>query len=243
MPQAASHRPPPRPQPQPARGPVGGFLQALSSLLLTLVAGLLIAIAIQCAGIHLWWPDEGQAHVRTMLETELGYLEGARTSLIAADPMAFAERAADVAHTWLWQKTGADRLVAWIAAAPPADASVLRTSLHALADELAVTILTTQVFAVRLAVLILALPVFALFGFVGAVDGLVERDLRRWAGGRESSYLFHIAVRLLSPAILLCWLLYLTVPVALPPAVVVLPFAALFAIALRIALASFKKYV
>jgi len=43
----------------------------------------------------------------------------------------------------------------------------------------------TLVFAVRVAILTLAMPVLLLFSLVALVDGLVQRDLRRWGGGRE----------------------------------------------------------
>lgn len=239
----AHHTPPPRGRGTSSGGAVSATLHALSTVLVTLVGGLLLAIAIQCAGLRWWWPEEGSRHALTMLQTELGYLEEARTSIVSADPMAFAARAAALADEWLWQKTGAAELVAWVAASPPPGASDLRFTLHAAADALHAVILTTQVVAVRVAVLLLALPVFGLFGVVGVVDGLVERDIRRWSGGRESSMLFHLARSFVTPAIMLSWLIYLCVPVALPPAFIVLPFAGLFAAALRTTLATFKKYV
>ena len=36
---------------------------------------------------------------------------------------------------------------------------------------------------------------FVLLTWVGLVDGLVQCDLRRWGGGRESSYVYHYAKR------------------------------------------------
>ena len=187
--------------------------------------------------------DKGPGHTVAMLHAELAWLRGVRASLVAADPAAFAISAVAFADEWLWRKTGGAELVAWITAVPPEGATLLRTSLHACADDLRTAVATTQMLAVRLAVLILATPLFALIAVVGVVDGLVERDVRRWSGGRESSYLFHLAKQFLSPAIALCWLLYLCMPVSLSPGLVVLPFAALFALALRLTVASFKKYI
>ena len=51
----------------------------------------------------------------------------------------------------------------------------------------------TQVFALRLVILTLAALVIGLFTLVALVDGLVQRDLRRWGGGRESSFVYHYA--------------------------------------------------
>ncbi|WP_459200761.1 DUF4400 domain-containing protein, partial [Pseudomonas tremae] len=39
---------------------------------------------------------------------------------------------------------------------------------------------TTLVFCVRLVILTLAIPLFVMTAFVGFVDGLVRRDLRRF---------------------------------------------------------------
>ncbi|WP_420793160.1 DUF4400 domain-containing protein [Pseudomonas guariconensis] len=49
---------------------------------------------------------------------------------------------------------------------------------------------TVLIFCVRLVVLALTIPLFALAAFTGLVDGLVRRDLRRFGSGRESSYLY-----------------------------------------------------
>lgn len=45
---------------------------------------------------------------------------------------------------------------------------------------------TVLVFLVRLLVLCLMLPLFLMAAFVGFVDGLVRRDIRRFGAGRES---------------------------------------------------------
>ena len=72
-----------------------------------------------------------------------------------------------------------------------------------------------QVFAVRLASLTLATPVFGLFVGVALVDGLVRRDLRRWGGGRESSFVYHYAKKATLPLVVIGWVLYLALPFSL----------------------------
>jgi integrating conjugative element membrane protein (TIGR03747 family) len=101
----------------------------------------------------------------------------------------------------------------------------------------------TQVFAVRLAVLTLSLPVFLMFALVAIVDGLVQRDLRRWSGGRESSFVYHHAKRAVFPFVILAWVVYLACPVSVHPSLVILPFAVLFAAALAVTVSTFKKYL
>ena len=93
------------------------------------------------------------------------------------------------------------------------------------------------------AILVLALPVFALFSLVAIVDGLVKRDLRRWGGGRESSFVYHWAKRSALPLLVLTWVIYLALPFSLHPTFIVLPFAMLFALSVAVTASTFKKYI
>jgi integrating conjugative element membrane protein (TIGR03747 family) len=96
---------------------------------------------------------------------------------------------------------------------------------------------------VRLAILCLATPLFILLSLVGLVDGLVQRDLRRWGGGRESSYVYHYAKRSVWRFVLAAWVSYLALPVSLHPIFIVLPFAILFAMSISLTASRFKKYL
>jgi hypothetical protein len=100
-----------------------------------------------------------------------------------------------------------------------------------------------QTFAVRVTVLGLSTPVFALFGLVGLAEGLMRRDLRRWGGGRESSFVYHHSRKLLGPSILSAWMLYLAAPFSVHPNLVLLPFATVFAVGVAVTTATFKKYL
>lgn len=85
--------------------------------------------------------------------------------------------------------------------------------------------------------------VIALFGLVALVDGLVQRNLRRWCGGRERYFVYHHAKKVIFPVFILAWAVYLGLPTSMHPNHVIHPFAALFAIAMAIAAGSFKKYI
>ena len=79
---------------------------------------------------------------------------------------------------------------------------------------------------------------------LGTVDGLVRRDLRRWQGGRESSFVYHHAKRYTGWALTGGFGLYLTWPFGgFNPAYMVLVFTVLVAATLSTTVASFKKYV
>ena len=90
---------------------------------------------------------------------------------------------------------------------------------------------------------VLALPAFGLFGWVGVVDGLMRRDLRRFGGGPKSSFVYHHLKPWL-PALL--WLPpagYVLLPISLHPNAVFLPAATLFALLVAETIARFKKFL
>ena len=76
-----------------------------------------------------------------------------------------------------------------------------------------------------------------------ALDGLVRRDLRRWGGGRESSFLYHHAKRWIWPLFITAWVLYLSLPFSIHPAFAILPFAGLIGVLVALTTGSFKKYL
>ena len=78
---------------------------------------------------------------------------------------------------------------------------------------------------------------------VGLVDGLVQRDLRRWGGGRESAYVYHYAKRSNLFFLGLGAVVYLAIPVSLHPAMVLVPFAAACATTVGVTASRFKKYL
>ena len=82
-----------------------------------------------------------------------------------------------------------------------------------------------------------------LSALVALVDGFVQRDLRRWGGGRESSFVYHWAKRSALPLLVVSWVVYLALPFSLHPTFVILPFAALFALSVAVTASSFKKYL
>ena len=163
-----------------------------------LLLSLLFSIVIECLGIVYWWPEAGLEHSRQMLSQEIDYLEhDFRQSIVSTNPGQFARGMAEQAHHFLFEVTGMERLIEWLSRTPTARETGLQLTLHRLYKPTAMFVLAAtqivQVFSVRLVILSLATPVFLLFSLIGLVDGLVQRDLRRWGGGRESSYLYHYA--------------------------------------------------
>ncbi|MGR0116420.1 TIGR03747 family integrating conjugative element membrane protein [Ralstonia pseudosolanacearum] len=217
-----------------------------------LCGSLLLCIVIECVGMHLFWPEAGWHHAQTMLNHELDQFSASFTrSALVQEPGRTARALVEHAYDLIFVKSG---LLDWIrGASAQAGAGVgnrthdfryymalVCVHLEAYLIASAYTVLT---FVVRFFVLVLTLPLFLLTAFVGFVDGLVRRDIRRFGAGRESGFLYHRAKASLMPLAVLPWVAYLALPISVHPLVILLPCAALLGVVMDITAASFKKYL
>ena len=230
------------------QGLISTTLTTLAQGVQWLLLALLFSILTEWAGMVFWWPEEGLQHSRSMLEAEIGYLDADfRRSAITSSPAELATAVADKTYYVLFEFTGLVDFMAWVSASPAPEEQGFRPWLHSLYRPIAEFVIAamqvTQVFSVRLAILTLAVPVFVLFSLVALVDGFVKRDLRRWGGGRESSFVYHWAKRSAIPLLVLSWVIYLALPFSLHPTFIVLPFATLFALSVAVTAGTFKKYL
>ncbi|HFD86465.1 MAG TPA: TIGR03747 family integrating conjugative element membrane protein, partial [Gammaproteobacteria bacterium] len=229
-------------------GLISKSLTAIAKAIQWLLLSLVFSIIIEWIGMVMWWPDEGLDHSRTMFASEISYLDNDfRHSVVTSEPAQFAKRFADNTYYYLFEVTRFVDFIRWVSPPPIANEQGLRPKLHKIYNPIAEFVMAmmqvTQVFSVRLAILTLAMPVFLLFSLVALVDGLVQRDLRRWGGGRESSFVYHYAKKAALPLVVLAWVIYLALPFSLHPTFVVLPFATLFALTVAVTASTFKKYL
>ena len=111
------------------------------------------------------------------------------------------------------------------------------------ADYFIAAIYVVMTFLVRLTILILALPIFFIFGFVGLTDGLIQRDIRRWTAATESSFVYHMAKKFAFPVLFIGMMFYLSVPYSIHPNIVLIPTAMAFALLIMVMSSKFKKYL
>lgn len=230
------------------QGLISKGLTAVAQAIKWLLFSLLFSIVVEWVGMNLWWEDAGLDHSRAMLTQEIRYLDtDFRRSIVTSDPARFAKKVADGTFHYLFEVTRVVTFIHWVSMPPRTDETGLRPTLHKLyrpvAEYTIAAMQVTQVFSVRLAILMLATPVFLLFSLAALVDGLVRRDLRRWGGGRESSFVYHYAKKAAMPLLVLTWVVYLSLPFSLHPTFVILPFATLFALAVLVTAGTFKKYL
>jgi integrating conjugative element membrane protein (TIGR03747 family) len=101
----------------------------------------------------------------------------------------------------------------------------------------------TLTFLLRLAILLQALPLFALIITTGLIDGLVRRDLRRFGAGHESGFVYHHARRMISSSLIATGLVWLAVPIFLEPDYVLILGVILIGLTISVSVGAFKKYL
>ncbi|MBT2375324.1 TIGR03747 family integrating conjugative element membrane protein [Pseudomonas fluorescens] len=213
---------------------------------------LLLSILIECVGLHLFWPDQGWRHAQEMLSYELEQLpRHFARSVLVQEPGQTAQRIVGTAYDLLFVRSG---LVEWVEdaarrargehlRAEPDFPRYLRQAYWVLESYLLAGAYTVLVFLVRLLVLFLSLPLFAMAAFVGLVDGLVRRDIRRFEAGRESGFLYHRAKACVMPLAVLPWVVYLALPISVAPVLILLPAACLLGLTVNLTTATFKKHL
>ncbi|MFJ4443344.1 TIGR03747 family integrating conjugative element membrane protein [Pseudomonas sp. NPDC089422] len=213
---------------------------------------LFLCILIECVGMHLFWPEQGWRHAQGMLAYELDQLPKNFTrSVLVQEPGRTAQQIVGFAYEGLFVKSG---LIEWVEdaasqtrgerlPAKPDFGYYLKQAYDFLESYLLASAYTVLVFLVRLLVLCLSLPLFAMAAFIGLVDGLVRRDIRRFEAGCESGFVYHRAKACLMPLAVLPWAAYLTLPVSVTPVLILLPAAVLLTVLVDISASSFKKHL
>lgn len=243
-----SSAPRPAPNRPVSRGPVMACIGVAVTFFFWTFSSVFLGTLFEIVGSYTLWPDQGAVHAKSGLEEDLGYIRQFPRSILVADTEAFARDVAAYAR-WPLDKIGVPQLFARAAASDPASAKnvavrFLRRGLIAVTAWVEIFYYVLQDTAVRLCVAYFALPAFLLAVLVGLIDGLVQRDLRKWCGGRESSYVYHHAKHYTLWCLTGGFALYLAWPLhGFNPAYMVLVFTVLVAASLSLTVSKFKKYL
>lgn len=243
---------PVRPQ---TRGPVEILLEIVFGLFFVAMFSWFMGVVIEVIGINSIWKDQGEYHAKEMVVQDLGYIAAAPRSLLIRDTVKFSGQIV----RWVeapYLKLG---IVEWYrrhhvykVEVLPQDGLQLNRGLakaeqsmgKMLSQWALISMYVAEDVLLRMSVALFSFPAFLLACMVGVVDGLVRRDLRRWGGGRESSFVYHHAKRYTRWALTGGFALYLTWPFGgFNPAYMVIVFTVLVAFSLSTTVAAFKKYV
>ncbi|EIC4463616.1 TIGR03747 family integrating conjugative element membrane protein [Salmonella enterica subsp. enterica serovar Virchow] len=227
---------------------VWGWPWALVGLILS---SLLLSLLIEYAGMTFFWSEEGAAHSRAVMNTELGWLSTEFTrSLLLSAPAETVPAWISAAYQWLFVDSGMQTWLHAQQAGTAAGRSVSEFSselsqwlAYHLHDYLLATVYVTVVTMVRVVILVLSVPLFVMVVLVAVVEGLGRRDLRRYGAAYESSFVYHHAKKSVRPAIYVPCIIYLSWPGAVYPNLMIWPAAMLLGLAVTVTVASFKKYL
>lgn len=230
------------------QGWIAGLISLPFRLFGVLCGSLLLAIVMEWIGMLFFWPDLGWHHAQRMLGHEISQLSlDFRRSIVVEAPPQTAQRLVEWTYEHAVVRPG---LRDWMESSRssveerrPGLKRILKLAYGGLDPYIVGAGYTALIFLVRLVVLYLALPLFLTAAFVGLIDGLVRRDLRRFGAGRESGFLYHRARLLILPLVVLPWIVYLSVPVSVHPLWILLPAAILLSIVVNLTAGSFKKYL
>ncbi len=240
-----------RPKP---RGPVAALVALALAFLASVVTSVFLGTVLEIIGLYTLWPAEGVAHAKSHVAEDLAYIQQFPRSVLVADTVGFAQNMALWAR-WPLDKLAVPQLIARAAAVDPnvstdpkagknAIFKLMRRGYIELIRWVEVFYHVLQDTAIRLSVALFATPAFLLAMLVGLVDGLVKRDLRKWCGGRESSFVYHHAKQFAGWSLTGGFALYLAWPFrGFNPTYMVLVFTVLVAATLSLTVSSFKKYL
>lgn len=228
-------------------------------LVMVAVFAWFTGVAIEVVGIYSFWKDEGEGHAQRIVQQDLQYIAAAPSGLLVDDTVAFShEVVRRVAQPYIalgvirWYQRHNGPAQQQIDRSTGTGQKALTRGLHngtvyasrTMSRIALISMFVAQDVLLRMSIAVFALPAFALACLLGAVDGLVRRDLRRWGGGRESSFIYHHAKRYTVWSLTGGFGLYLAWPFGgFNPAYMVLLFTVLVAATLSTTLAAFKKYV
>jgi len=211
-------------------------------LLMLLLALILAAWIVDWVFVFKVWPC-GLARLQAILREDLD-----RTAQLSSqyyDVTQFAMRTANLLYEGVFGVTGIHDMGSRFAdgtALSIAD-TIVRNTYVANYQGIQVAMIGTQLFGVRLAVLLTFWPLLALAYAAAVTDGLVQRSIRCAGGGNESANIYHRAkyfqVVLIASICALCLLL----PVSVDFRGILLPSATLLTLLARYQCAYYKKYL
>ncbi|EAA8390737.1 TIGR03747 family integrating conjugative element membrane protein [Salmonella enterica] len=211
-----------------------GWLTLLPGVLVGFCLGAwMLAIALEWLGNAFYWRNTCASHSEQVLQATWQWWRGS-----AGAPVWLVEDLAIVSDTL---QKGSTALIASLNGQSglfwtEAITTVIRCALLSAGN-------ITLTFLLRLAILLQALPLFALTITIGLIDGLVRRDLRRFGAGHESGFVYHHARRMIKSSLAATGLVWLAVPVFLDPVYVLMPGTVGIGISISVVCRAFKKYL
>lgn len=221
--------------PPPARRPgLIGWLALLPGVLIGFCLGAwMLAIALEWLGDAFFWRSACASHSEQVLQATWHWWRGSAGAPVwLVEDLTIVSGALQQGLAALIASLNGQSGLFWTETVT----TVIRCALLSAGN-------VTLTFLLRLAILLQALPLFALAIIIGLIDGLVRRDLRRFGAGHESGFVYHYARRMIGSSLAATGLVWLTVPVFLKAGYILVPGAILIGLVISLTLGVFKKYL
>lgn len=213
---------------------INDFFGLIINTAFLLFVGLFVSIIIEWMGLYFQWWEGGAFHSLDMLRAELTYSNNTAKAAITSDYnegwiAGFVAQYKSVMHIFFY----------WCA----------KGMVFITRDNTVLTMYADSgynislVYILRVMLIIFSFPLFIMVFIWGFVDGLVERDLRKFGAGRESSTIFEAARTLTFPLLVLPFVIYLSFPTSINPLYIIPPSAIFQAMLYRILFSKYKKYL
>ncbi len=215
----------------------------------TLFYALLLSIVLEFIVMKFKYPEQGSQHSANLLENEVGYLSDNFKSVVfyGKTSAGLTIDASNKIYTLMFVSSGFRDFDKRFSAPPISTEKFLVKSIKRVYSNMRPYALATvniaQLFVVRIVVILLSLPAFVLITYAAVVDGVVQRDLRRYHGSIEQSWIHHYTKSWLGgPIIVLPAMIYLALPFNAPPAIVFMPSFVFFGLMIYIMITTYKKF-
>lgn len=200
------------------------------TMIVLLCIGLFFSIVIEWVCISTVWKEQGYKHSQKMYLNEKAYIDNDFEKwMLNVKPKDIVQSVTKKIDSVVSENT--------------INSLINSSERNAVYAYIVSSIYILKMFIIRVIVGLLSMPGFLFLGVIGIVDGLVQRDLRRFGGGIEHSFLYHIIKRLLSWPVFLAWAVYLSMPFSIHPNWIFVTSQILFALGLRQVTSLFKKYL
>lgn len=123
--------------------------------------------------------------------------------------------------------------------------SMLNMIIDSPLNDTIITVLlgSMEIIIIRAYIFILNLPLFFMLYFIFSVDGLIQRDIRKFQGARESTLFFHRIKPLSIFFINTIFFIYMVTPLPLPPELTLIPMILLSGMFTMLTIRTYKKYI
>ena len=215
---------------------------------LWLFVGLPLAVLItQWVCVFWLWAPQGLERLELLRDQEWARVHALGLQSPLPGAATLPAEVANGLYRTVYLDSGLDQQVRDLAGKHPSELGfgqkLDRTLFQIIGPALYAAMVGLQIFGLRLAMVVLFMPLFLLAVVGGGGDGWISRYLRRHRGERESGFLYHRFKRSIYFCLVAPISLYFLLPISLDPRLLFLPAAGVMGLTARMAVMWFKKYL